>query len=328
MDARRCCASIKSKKHPDQQCPNTAKHDTEWCAVHAKSQKRFLTISTAGTIAHTIIPTTPKVTRLRRTAAAERIQRAWIRWGRRRLRQTQGPALFTPEVAHNDKDIYTYDSTSSIPLCYRFSYIDSKHHLWLFDIRFLVNLLQYGNDIKNPFTQESIDASIISQIQVRTEQLRAMKKSILYVSEEVLTPEQIWNQKVLDVFLKLTSLGYGVNVSWFETLTVRGHENFYRRLYELWHMQLQLTEEEKENVVPGHSSGRAPLFRWHPSAVTGRGFDIKWWRKQNLNLMRTFLTRSESKETQGCGALFILTAFANTHSRCAEAFPWLLQEED
>ncbi len=342
------CASIKSKKHPDQRCPNQPKDGTQWCAWHSKSQTLFVAPTsgsaspTATMMTITVTPkgkrrvsTSPIVVRSpklsvkkKREAAAQTIQRCWILKGRTSLRKLQGPATFCTDLAHNDKDISTYDSVSTIPLAYRFSYIDVKHHLWLFDIRFLVNLMQYGNELKNPFTQEDIDTQTLIRMQSRTEQLRVMKKPIVYVEEESLTPEQIWNQKVLDVFLKLTSLGFGVNVLWFETLTVRGHELFYTRLYSLWNLQLRLTEEEKERIVPGHSSGRSPLFRWHPSAVTGRGFELKWWRKQNLQLMRAFLQRSDEKETQGCGALYILTALANTHRRCAESFPWLVQEED
>jgi hypothetical protein len=142
------------------------------------------------------------------------------------------------------------------------------------------------------------------------------------VSDE-LTPEQVWNQKVLDVFLKLISLGYGVNVLWFETLTIRGHELFYRNLYNLWNITLTLTPEEREVIVPGYMSGRSPLFRWSPYAIIGRVQELKWWRKHNLGLMNAFLSRGQEKDIQGCGALYILTALANSHPHVAEAFPWL-----
>ena len=350
MEERARCASIKSKKHPDQRCLNKPKDGSLWCALHSKSQVLYepkesscsnaaseaapsltITVKSNGRRKVRPVPLTlrsPKLSvKARREQAAKVLQRFWICKGRLTLRKNLGQATFLPELAHNDKDISTYDSVTSIPLSYRFSYVDEKQHLWLFDTRFLVNLLQYGSELKNPFTQELIDAQTIVRLHNRTEQLRKMQKSIVYAEEESLTPEQIWNQKVLDVFLKLTSLGYGVNVLWFETLTVKGHELFYTRLFSLWNIQLNLSTEEKERIVPGHDSGRAPLFRWHPSAVVGRGFELKWWRKQNLNLMRAFLQRSDDKETQSCGALYILTALANTHHRCSESFPWLVQED-
>jgi len=349
-DVRARCTSIKSKKHPDQRCLNKPKEGTLWCSCHSKSQvlyepKESVSCSNAAPIETQSMSITIKANgrrkirpqpltrsprvylKIHREQSATLLQHFWFRYGRPVLRRDLGQATFLPELAHNDKEISTYDSVTFIPLCYRFSYIDEKHHLWIFDTRFLMSLLQYGNNLKNPFTQELIDTKTVERLQKRSEQLHAMKKPILYQEEDSLTPEQIWNQKVLDVFLKLTSLGYGVNVLWFETLTLRGHEIFYTKLYSLWNIQLGLTTEEKERIVPGHDSGRVSLFRWHPSDVVGRGFELKWWRKQNLNLMRAFLQRSDNKEIQGCGALYILTALANTHRHCAESFPWLVQDD-
>jgi hypothetical protein len=97
-------------------------------------------------------------------------------------------------------------------------------------------------------------------------------------------------------------------------------------MYRLWTHIIPLTPEDRERIVPGYDTGRAPLFRWHPSEIVGRGFDIKWWRKQTLGIMRTFLTRSDDKDNQTCGCLYILRALANVHPRAGEAFPWLVYE--
>lgn len=330
-ESRPRCISIKSKKHPDQRCPNTSRAGTEWCSNHSKSQIKFVESCETNPSCSNAAPIRPKRIVVSKTVynkAIKCLQKFWICFGRKMLWRQQGPATFLPELAHNDKDISTYDSVDSIPLCYRFSYIDSKQHLWLFDTRFLINLLQYGSDVKNPFTQEPFDKKTLERLQVRAEQLKQMKKAIVYISEDVLTPEQQWNQKVLDVFLKLTTLGYGVNIQWFEGLTLRGHQMFYSKLFELWNSRLGLTNEDRERIVPGCLDGRTSLFRWHPTRIVGSIFEIRWWRKQNIHLMRTFLTRSEDKEIQNTCALFLLTALANVHPRCGESFPWLVEQEN
>ncbi len=333
--ARRQCISIKSKKHPELRCPNTAREESDWCSNHKKSQIPFTQNIPSESCSNAAPRYRPLVSKeqnevglWQKESMVKRIQ-TWWKWvGRRKLRKELGPATFVPTLAHNDKDISTYDSVETIPKIYRFSYIDSKHHLWLFDLRCLMNLLQYGSELKNPFTQEILEKETVGRLQRRAEQLRNMGKPCLYTDEDELTPEQQWNQKVLDVFLKLTSLGYSVNVQWFESLTIRGHEMFYTKLFELWNVRLQLTEEEKEKIVPGFHSGRHPLFRWHPSRIVGRILEIRWWRKQNIQLMRNFLTRTDDKETQSCGALYLLTALANVHPRCGECFPWLVEDID
>ncbi len=319
IHTKKQCSSIKSKKQANIRCPNpaTAKGDFTWCSVHTKSRIPWN---------KDVQLDKPKPNLQLQEKSAKTIQRFWIRHGRRNLYKLQGICMYVPEQAHNEKDIYSYDAVQTIPLTYRLSLFDGAHY-WLFDIRFLTQLLQYGSDMKNPFTQESFPTSMFERVRIRSEQLRKMNKPIVYAEEE-LTPEQIWNQKVLDVFLKMISLGYGVNVTWFETLHVRGQEKLYSEMYRLWTQVIPLTNQDRERIVPGYDSGRSALFRWHPSSITQKGFPLKWWRKQNLKVMNAFLTRSNEKENQTCGCLYILRALANIHPRAGEAFPWLVYEND
>jgi hypothetical protein len=307
------CLSIKSKKEPSEKCISKATKG-DFCARHSKT--KVLWVST---------PVKRYPFTRKQKNALHIIYRFWINRGRRNLRKRLGPATFIPEYADNKDDLLTLQLVNTIPLKYRFSYIDSKKHLWIFDLRFLVQLMHYGNDLKNPFSQESFTQDFIQRLQLRVENLRAQKIPILYVEEGELTPDQLWNQKVLDIFLKINSLGYGVNVLWFESMGIREHERFYTNLYNMWVYSLPLTHEQRESLVPGYNSGRYPLFKWPPITIVGRGAELKWWRKQNLGLMGAFLTRGQDKETQGCGALHILTALANSHRLVREAFPWLAE---
>jgi len=304
MDAT--CLSIKSKKNPTDKCLAKAIKG-DFCARHAKSK-----ILWNG--AKRVVPFTRK-----QRLAAEKIYRFWILHGRRKLIKEVG-FIFTPEYANNEKDILTHEDIRSVPLKYRFAYIDSSNHLWLFDLRFFVQLIHYGNEIKNPFSQEILSQEILERLQKKVERLRSQKIPIIYSDGNELTPEQIWNQKVLNVFLKINSLGYGVNVIWFETMQVRNHENFYKILYNLW---MNIPEEERDRLVPGHDSGRSPLFRWIPQVLLLKSQELKWWRKINLTLMNSFVNRSEDKTMQSSGALYVITALANSHRQVAEAFSWL-----
>lgn len=313
MDAR--CVSIQSKKNPGAQCRNRASRG-EFCAHHVRTRIRW---------ASGILPIATPLTQTREIAGI-RISRWMLRHIPLRLRIRRGPSYFTPEVSHNDNDLYSLESITTIPKKYHCSYMDENRHVWTFDVRFLIQCMHEGNIFKNPFSQEELPQKAICRLQSITQFLRIHQLPTVYVDTDVLTPEQIWNQKVIDVFLQLGNLGYGANVLWFETLTVRGHELFYRHLYRLWHVILAITDDVRELLVPGFNAGRAPLFRWHPIALEGQGLDIKWWRKQTLKLMSTFITRSTDRAYQGCGALYVLTALANSHPRAAEAYPWLMAD--
>lgn len=335
------CTSIKSKKHPELQCPNSAVKSGEaaglWCAKHLKTRVAWVCPQAnlqANPQANPQVPFQTKsqaeaqaqARKHAQTNAIQILNRFWARKGRQNLRRQCGPAFFEPAAAENENDIYTYEPAKLIPLKYRFSYVDSRGHCWLFDLRFLINMMKYGNELKNPFTQALMPPEAVERLQKRADWLRKHNLPIVYIETEELTPEQIWNQKVLDIFLKLASLNFSANILWFESLHTRGHEHFYRKLWELWNLSLGLSEEEKERIVPGHSSGRAPLFKWQPVEICNRGLDVKWWRKQNLALMRAFLTRTDDKAIQGCGALYILTAFAAVHPHAAQAYPWLVAQ--
>ena len=300
------CLSIKSKKHPDQQCSSKATHG-DFCSRHSKSKTVF---------------TKPRiiVTRKQR-AAIEKIYRFWVSYGRRKIRYIHGPSTFISEISQNDTDITSLEPISTIPLIYRFSYSDLSRHIWTFDLRFLVQMMHYGNEMKNPYTQDHLQQSVIQRLQTLTQNLIRHKIPVTYIDDLVLTPEQAWNQKVLDVFLKLNSLGYAVNLIWFEDMTVTQHHSFYTTLHTMW--STGLAAQEKENLVAGYNSGRSPLFRWTPEVIVNKVNSLKWWRKNNLGLMNAFLTRAKDRTLQNCSALYILTALVEAVPAARESFPWL-----
>jgi len=314
------CTSIKSKKFSHLRCANQAKGNDGFCAKHCKTRIVWTDTAPATPSSLTSQRTVP-LTRKHRNAL-EMIRRFWILW-RVKSRRTQGPALFTPTLSNNSTDIYTLEAVESIPFTYHFSYFDLSSRLWTFDLRFLLHLLQYGN-LKNPYTQDPIPEKVLERLETRSKVLRTKGLPIVYLQDNTLTPDQIWNQKVMDVFLKITALGYGVNMIWFESMMVHHHQSFYRKLFNMWDFELRLTRGEKDAIVPGHMSGRTVLFKWTPAQTLGEAHDIRWWRKQNLSLMNAFFVRGQDRSTQGCGALYILTAMASTCPRVAEAFPWLV----
>jgi len=300
------CLSIKSKKHPAERCPNPSKTDG-FCSKHIRTKVSWIAPAAAKQVR-------PPLTR-KQSMAISKISKFWKLFGRPRAIRQHGIALFIPEISNNDKDILTFESISTIPFTYHFSYVDAKNLVWTFDLRFLIKQFQNGNNLKNPFSQELIPPGVVQRLQTRSQILRLQKVPIVYTESDILTPEQIWNQKVLDVFLKLTALGYGVNVLWFESMYMNHHKLFYAYIYNMW---LNLTPLERDRLLPDY-----PIFRLRIHSVSHRN-ELKWWRKQTLHLMNAFLSNPD-KDTQGCGALFILTALANSHPSPAESYPWLVQ---
>ena len=307
------CANIKSRSHADQPCTLSATHG-EFCSRHYKNPRRFL-------------QNQPIIPEAMMTRSALRkintLQRFWrSKRGIRRF-HAQGPAANIRAVAANDTEVYSLESVDTIPQCFFFSFADETKTIWAFDIRSLSHLVTEGNEIVNPYTRVLLDSVTLKKIHDRIVWLRQRKIPIVYVTNESMTQEQIWNQKVLDVFFRMEGAGYRASCRWFQDMNLTAHSTFYRRLHRLWTYQLGLTAAEKEAIMPGYNSGMTKLFRQTPDRIESQIHDLRWWRRANLNLILEFLTRAPQKSQQSLGALYILMALVQVVPEAAEAYPWI-----
>jgi hypothetical protein len=309
----RKCANIKSKKHKDQPCSYTATHG-DFCSRHYKNPHRYVP-------KNQVIP--EKILTRSGHQAIQRLQRYWRRWSALQRFRRQGPAANCMDIASNQTEVYSLDSLTSIPKSFFFSFADEKKNIWAFDIRSLSHLVTEGNEIVNPYTRGLISSATLQRIHRRILWLRERKYPILYATGENLTPDQLWNQKVLDVFFKMEALGYRASCRWFDEMNLTDHMSFYRKLFRLWMYQLGLTSAEREAIVPGYNSGMTKLFRHTPDRIEANAHDLRWWRRANLNLILEFLTRAPQKSQQGLGALYVLMALVQVVPEASEAYPWV-----
>jgi hypothetical protein len=254
--------------------------------------------------------------------AVRKIQRAW-RLHSPLLRFTQqGPAANDRALANNTTELYSLGPIDEIPATYLFSFPDSRKAIWLFDIRTLSHSLGAGHPQENPYTRESLSQGAMESLHRRISWLRKRKYQIQHVNTDVLTPEQLWNQKVLDVFLKIEALGYYASCDWFHEMSAYSHEYFYRRLFDLWNYRLGLTPAQKEQVVPGHLRGGAQrLFRTPPEDLAPK--ERAWWQRTNLEIIDAFVTRAADKEFRKLGAVYVLMGLVQVSREAARALPWV-----
>ena len=309
----RKCANIKSKKHKDQPCLYTATHG-DFCSRHFKNPTRFIK-------KEAVIP--DKILSRSGHHAVCYLQKVWRRLSAKKRFHRQGPAANCLSLASNETEVYSFDVLESIPRSFFFSFADEHKNIWAFDIRSLSHLVTEGNDIVNPYTRMNISSETLKKIHARIIWLRERRFPILHATGENLTQEQIWNQKVLDVFFKMEALGYRASCRWFDEMNVIDHMTFYRKLYRLWIYQLGLTSLEREAIVPGYNTGLTKLFRQSPDRVESSNHDLRWWRRANLNLILEFISRSPQKAQQGLGALYILMALVQVVPEAGEAYPWV-----
>jgi hypothetical protein len=311
----RRCANIRSRAHSDVQCSSPATYG-DFCGRHHKKPIRFF--DRRGNAQRNIYTRS-------HTLAVTKIQTWWRLTGKLNQRKFQGPAIYCREIAHNTTEVYSLDSIDTIPQVFFFSIQDAHRHVWAFDIRSLLQLMSQGQALQNPYTREPIHQKSIQQFRQRVDWLRKRKYALLYGLEETITPEQEWNQKVLDTFMKVEALGYLLSTSWFQDLTLDGLQKFYRALYQLWYWRLGLSPQEKDEICPGHLQSTSRLFKHDPDEMIRIHKDTKWWKRNLLGIMHSLVTRGTSKSLRGLGALYIVMGLVQVSEQAAEAYPWILE---
>ena len=229
----------------------------------------------------------------------------------------QGPAANDITLATNDTELYSLEPVTTIPKHYLITFSDSLKSIWAFDLRTIVQTMGNGFPSQNPYTRGEYSESVKNKIHRQIDWLRKRHYPIIHINTDVLTEEQCWNHRVLDIFLKIESLGYYASCDWYHKLTLAQHISFYRALFQLWEFRLGLTRAEKDRLVPEHE----PLFRFNPDEAPVKS--TGWWQKNTLSLIEAFVTRSSEKEHQKLGAMYALMALTRVSRNAAEALPWL-----
>lgn len=311
----RRCANIKSRSHSDVRCGSPASHG-DFCGRHFKKPIRFFDRRNHDQ---------RNIFTRSQTSSAISIQRWWRKKAAWRRVYFQGPAAYSRSLCSNSTEVYSLEPIDAIPQAFFFSYKDCKGTIWGFDIRSLLQMLSQGQALQNPYTREPLADSIVNKYRKRIEWLRKRKFALLYGLDEALTPEQEWNHRVLDIFMKIESLGYLLSTSWFQDLTLAEQKKLYRSIYQLWYWRLGLTTPQRDEICPGHQSNSGRLFRQHPDEAERLHKELKWWKKTNLAIINSLVSRGETKASRGLGALYVVMGLVSACEQAAEGYPWIAE---
>lgn len=309
----RRCANIKSRAHSDVRCGSPATNG-DFCGRHFKKPIRFFDRRNDDQ---------RNIFTRSEASAIETLQRWWRRKASLRRWCTQGPAIHVRTLCQNSTEVYSLEPLQQIPQVFFFSYADSAKLIWGFDIRSLLQMLSQGQALQNPYTREKIDSKIVTKFRRRMDWLRKRKYALLYGLDETITPEQEWNHRVLDIFMKIEALGYLLSTSWFEDLSIEDQKKFYRTIYQLWYWRLGLTNAQRNEICPGHLSNSGRLFRQQPDEAERLHRDLKWWKKTNLSIISSLISRGSTKANRALGALYVVMGLVTASEQAAEAYPWI-----
>ena len=234
----------------------------------------------------------------------------------------KGPAYLNRNLSVNDIDFYTCESIKTIPNEYFFSYKDNDGFIYSYDIRSFQGLMD--NNCMNPYTNSEISDRIKNLFNKRMKQIKDSNIIIQEYKDEVeLTADQKFNQKVLDIFQRINSLGHYSHLEWFTNLSSKRLKVWYKEAEDIFNYRAQLTDSDKKKIIP---DGKA--FKMRVSDV----YKIPDYQKQKLqsivlNEIDRFISLGVTQSDKYTGSLYMLTAFTIVSSEAAIALPWLCQYE-
>ena len=254
--------------------------------------------------------------------AAKKIVKWWkFRNGLSLLRE-RSIAFFNRDICHNDTEVASLEPLQDIPRDYFFA-IKENGRFWGFDIRTLVSQYENEGQLVNPYTKGICNQYILEKFRKRIDKLKANKKPVHFEQATGLTGVQSWNLRVLDLCLSLDILGYRVATQWFSELSITSQRNLYTILFRLWTEHLNLTDEQKELIVPNHSKMDSRLFKWSANTVVMKS-DIDSIRRTNLNVMERLISSATRQSDRTLGAMYTVMALGFVSFECKNAYPWMV----
>ena len=231
----------------------------------------------------------------------------------------RGPNINNLEELTNTEDFFSFDKLETIDKELLFT-IEETKFTYGFDIRSFKKLIETTN--KNPYTMTDFTGEIKDRYKKRVEQLKNKKISLDYEPETQMTPEQEFYQRVLKVFIKMDELNVvasGTNPNWFLELSLNQLKKMYRVLEDIWNFRSNMTNEQRNNIVPGNNIFRYPLL-WFLNVNEKEKIQLLL-----LNEMDKLVSSASNINDKITGCYYVLIGLTEVSPNIANELPWLIQ---
>jgi hypothetical protein len=305
----RRCWNIKSRTHPDIQCPHRAIYG-DFCSLHYKHPHYFSKKINLDDLSE-----------FQKKSLARFFQTS-VRKLRVKMFLLKGPCAYMISNAVNTSELASMESLDTILNVFRFSFKDNEQ-LWLFDIRSLIleKKRLEPNSLKNPYTGKELDQEIVFRLQKMITWLCNRKYNLEHLTFDDSEGMPTYRQKVLELCLWIDGHGYLTNTNWFEKLTPQTGQQFCHKLNSLWLSELNLTHNDRIKIFP----------TWHPANYSLFSFNRIHTRHIHHTIERIaiclleFVKAANEKENRALACMYVLMALADVDNSCAETYSWLIQ---
>lgn len=239
------------------------------------------------------------------------------------FKKTQGPAIFLRSLCNNTEDFLTTETMKEIDYFF-FVSVKDQDFIYGFNIISLYNLLKKtktGRPPLNPYTRNPFTKDFINTINRRMKLNYILKKTHHPIYDEIQLPT--YDNKIIDLFQKIDSLGNYTQIEWFITLDSNKLRRFIIELQDIWEYRAQLSSSMKIAICPplGKPFIHIPLHIMN----TNTPLDIQLMRNYCYLIMDELLNKTDLAEHQTLGAYYILCALTLVNNVAADALPWIYQ---
>lgn len=126
--------------------------------------------------------------------------------------------------------------------------------------------------------------------------------------------------RVHNVFMEMDRLGNYSNPEWFLGLEKPGYANFYKKYFEWWNLNPQMTHEVKHNICALNDPFYNVTILMN---YTGTPLDV--FRETCLSLIECMVYSGIDDEHKRLGALHVLSLLTLVSSTARQQMPWLFE---
>lgn len=258
---------------------------------------------------------------LRHVDKINKIQKIYREYRIRKYNALRGPALWNRQLCNNREDIYTTEDINTISPINFFSILDHDNFIYGFHIETIYNYIQANSDkleINNPYTNRPISNKTIEDI-----------KRLFYFSKNQTGFTDIMGKlpnsiefkirtRVLNIFQQMDSLNNYTDIDWFLKLSRSECLKLIHLIRDLWVYRMDLTSNTKMSIV---KSGNI----FNKNADVYKNLKMNDLQNEILDEFERLVFEGKTRDDQYLGSLIILSGLVDISSKCATAYPWLLQ---
>ena len=246
----------------------------------------------------------------------------------------------------NDTDFYTMDDFKDVPHYQMFRFKDECDGMnYQFNMASFFKLIKttftpkalslaasgyyFGPmpaDATNPYTRSPISRDMVRHFFMKLRYSRMMRHPVCVEikDDEALTPAQLTELRIVELFQDINKLGNYADSSWFSNLKHPQHIRFMQELYDIWSYRAELTQQTRNQICPPYGH----LFS-NPNSIAVMQ-DIRTAPFQtvldiNIGVVDRLIRSGVSDDDRSLGAFYVLSALTIVSPGAREAMPWLYQ---